>query len=193
MKGQYRRSDRLRGERIPADLLRALPKADLHCHLDGSLRLETLVELGRAAGLDLPSDLGRARAELLPGDRVLPLDEFLGYFERPLAVLQTPENLQRVAREVALDAAVRQTVLLVLAVAALVWRRWRKRGRPAARATTPRPSASRRMWRPSSRSISIDTSRRRKAGSCRFSGPRTRSRTRRRCSTSPPNARASRL
>ena len=50
-KSQYRRSDLLRGERIPADLLVALPKTDLHCHLDGSLRMETFTELGERVGV----------------------------------------------------------------------------------------------------------------------------------------------
>ena len=105
MKGQYRRSDLLRGERIPDDLLLALPKTDLHCHLDGSLRPETLLELGREAGLELPDTPETVRAKLFPPDRVIPQERYLQYFDLTLAVLQCPENLQRVAREMALDAA----------------------------------------------------------------------------------------
>ncbi len=36
-------------ERIPAEFIRAIPKSDLHLHLDGSLRLSTLIELAREA------------------------------------------------------------------------------------------------------------------------------------------------
>ncbi|MFH1842014.1 MAG: adenosine deaminase [bacterium] len=104
-KGQYRRSDLLRGERIPRDLLLALPKTDLHCHLDGSLRLETFCELGRQAGLDIPDDPEAARQRYFPGDNISRQQEFLRFFDHTLAVLQEPAQLQRVAREMALDAA----------------------------------------------------------------------------------------
>lgn len=36
--------------------LQALPKVELHRHLEGALRLSTLLELGRSQGLDLPLD-----------------------------------------------------------------------------------------------------------------------------------------
>ena len=37
-------------------LVRALPKTDLHCHLDGSLRLRTMLELAGQQGIRLPAD-----------------------------------------------------------------------------------------------------------------------------------------
>ncbi len=100
-----RRSDLLRGAAIPDAVLRALPKTDLHCHLDGSLRLSTLVELTRGEGIELPDDPGEAERHLVPGPRVADQAEYLRWFENTLAVLQRPEALQRVARELALDAA----------------------------------------------------------------------------------------
>ena len=103
--GDYRRSDLLRGAAIPEDLLRALPKTDLHCHLDGSLRLETFMELGRAAGLDMPRDPQEVGRKYFPKDRECCTHEFLKYFDFTLAVLQIPENLERVARELAVDFA----------------------------------------------------------------------------------------
>ena len=39
----------------PHEFLQALPKTDLHVHLDGSLRLETLIELARERDVKLPS------------------------------------------------------------------------------------------------------------------------------------------
>ena len=36
-------------------LIQALPKTDLHVHLDGSLRVGTLIELARERKIDLPS------------------------------------------------------------------------------------------------------------------------------------------
>jgi len=103
--GDYRRSDLLRGEEIPLEVLTALPKTDLHCHLDGSLRMETFMELGRACGLDIPDDPAAVRNDFFPGERECSVDEFLSYFEHTLAVLQTAANLTRVARELALDFA----------------------------------------------------------------------------------------
>lgn len=103
--GDYRRSDLLRGKQIPTDVLRALPKTDLHCHLDGSLRLETFMELGKAAGLDIPDTAQATREAFFPGDKTDCLDEFLKYFDHTVAVLQTAENLTRVAKELALDFA----------------------------------------------------------------------------------------
>ncbi len=101
----YRPSDLLRGPDISDDLLKALPKTDLHCHLDGSLRMETFMELGRAAGMDMPDDPDEVRALYFPADRECVMDEFLKYFDHTLEVLQTEENLVRVARELAEDFA----------------------------------------------------------------------------------------
>jgi adenosine deaminase len=103
--GGARRSDLLRGARIPYDVLLELPKTDLHCHLDGSLRMQTFVELAREAGLDVPASLEEARRRFLPEARVSGQAEFLRHFDHTLAVLQRPESLRRVARELALDAA----------------------------------------------------------------------------------------
>jgi len=103
--GGYRPSDLLRGPDIPDDLLVALPKTDLHCHLDGSLRMETFMELGPAAGLDMPSNADQVRAKYFPAEREAVQHEFLKHFDHTAAVLQNAENLTRVARELALDFA----------------------------------------------------------------------------------------
>ena len=42
--------------RFSDEFLRALPKTDLHLHLDGSLRIETLIELAHDAGVALPAE-----------------------------------------------------------------------------------------------------------------------------------------
>ncbi len=103
--GEYRPSDLLRGAGISDDLLRTLPKTDLHCHLDGSLRLNTFRELGAAAGLDMPTDEMDVRRLYFPLDRECRVNEFLRYFDHTVALLQTPENLERVAYELAWDFA----------------------------------------------------------------------------------------
>ncbi|MCB1182600.1 adenosine deaminase [bacterium] len=103
--GDYRPSDLLRGPAIGDDLLRALPKTDLHVHLDGSLRLETFMELGRAEGMDMPDDPAAVRARYFPAERACVVDDFLAHFDHTVAVLQTEANLVRVARELAEDFA----------------------------------------------------------------------------------------
>ena len=103
--GQYRPSDLLRGPDIPDALLKALPKTDLHTHLDGSLRLDTFMELGRALGMDMPDDPVAVRKKYFPSDRESSADEFLSYFDHTVAVLQDEASLDRVAYELAVDFA----------------------------------------------------------------------------------------
>ncbi|MFC1452773.1 adenosine deaminase family protein, partial [Verrucomicrobiota bacterium] len=40
---------------ITREFIRRIPKTDLHVHLDGSVRLSTLIDLARSRGVDLPS------------------------------------------------------------------------------------------------------------------------------------------
>lgn len=103
--GDYRPSDLLRGRAIGDDVLRLLPKTDLHCHLDGSLRLSTFMELGRARGMAMPEDPEQVRALYFPPDRQAVTHEFLKHFDHTAAVLQDEASLQRVARELAEDFA----------------------------------------------------------------------------------------
>jgi adenosine deaminase len=86
-------------------LLHALPKTDLHCHLDGSLRLRTMLELAEEQKVTLPADSeeGLARA-IKVGERHRSLEEYLKGFEITLSVLQTEAALYRAAYELALDA-----------------------------------------------------------------------------------------
>ena len=103
--GDLRKSDLLRGSVLSDDLLRALPKTDLHCHLDGSLRLETFMELGKAAGLDIPDDPDQVKAKFFPDERECLVHEFIKHFDHTVAVLQTAENLTRVSHELVEDFA----------------------------------------------------------------------------------------
>ncbi|MBN1782086.1 adenosine deaminase family protein [bacterium] len=85
-------------------LIRKLPKSDLHCHLDGSIRLETLIELAGDAKVTLPSTSVEGLNELVFKTEYRNLEEYLKTFEYSTAVMQTPESLQRIAFELIEDA-----------------------------------------------------------------------------------------
>src|SRR5262245_56818450 len=90
---------------IPLELLQRLPKTDLHCHLDGSLRLDTVIDLARRQHVKLPTtDRGELFNMLYAGEHVASLDDYLRAFDITLSVMQTEEGLERTAYEQAEDA-----------------------------------------------------------------------------------------
>src|SRR5258706_4261478 len=90
---------------VPFEVFRALPKTDLHVHLDGSLRLETILELARQYGVELPAiDVPGLNAAIGCGRNFGSLVEYLRGFDITLGVMQTEEALERIAFEVAEDA-----------------------------------------------------------------------------------------
>ncbi|MEJ2540846.1 MAG: adenosine deaminase [Gemmatimonadota bacterium] len=82
-----------------------LPKAELHLHLDGSLRPGTLLELARAEGVKLPTLDPEELADHMVPEPGGTLETYLERFELTLAVLQTRDGLSRAARELVVDAA----------------------------------------------------------------------------------------
>lgn len=89
---------------LTRELIRRLPKAELHVHLDGSLRPETMLDLAAAARVSLPSrDADTLRAHMRVDD-ARNLDDYLARFELTIALLQTPEAIERVAWEMCQDA-----------------------------------------------------------------------------------------
>jgi adenosine deaminase len=84
-------------------LLAALPKTDLHCHLDGSLRVETLIDLARKHGVKLPSETPEGLRELVFKDTYRDLPDYLHGFAYTCAVLQDEEALERVSYELGQD------------------------------------------------------------------------------------------
>jgi len=87
------------------DLLHQMPKTDLHCHLDGSLRLDTILELARKHSVKLPTfDRDELFKMLYAGEHVTSLDEYLRAFDITLSVMQNEEGLERAAYELAQDA-----------------------------------------------------------------------------------------
>jgi adenosine deaminase len=90
---------------IDRELLRRLPKAELHCHLDGSVRPETLLDLAREYSTSMPRSDPDALRDYMRASDVHSLEEYLERFAVTLSVMQTAEALERVAYELGEDAA----------------------------------------------------------------------------------------
>jgi adenosine deaminase len=92
--------------KLPLEFFRQLPKTDLHVHLDGSLRLETIIDLARAHRVELPSfEPAELRSLMHLGQNCGSLVEYLKAFDVTLRVMQSEDALYRVAYELAEDAA----------------------------------------------------------------------------------------
>jgi adenosine deaminase len=92
--------------RLSRAIIARLPKTDLHCHLDGCLRPRTLLELADEQGIRLPTrKLPELTRLLEAGKRTRNLGDYLKIFDLTLSVLQEKHALQRVAYELAEDAA----------------------------------------------------------------------------------------
>lgn len=93
---------------LTRDDLLAWPKAELHCHLDGSLRLTTMLDLARRQGKMsvLPSDSAEGLDEILRAiDESETLEAFLRWFKFTIPLMQSAEALARIAYELAEDNA----------------------------------------------------------------------------------------
>ena len=94
------------GKALPLDLIEKLPKTDLHVHLDGSLRLSTILDLADKQRIELPArDEDGLRKAMHLGENCGSLVEYLKAFDVTLRVMQTEDSLRRIAFELAEDAA----------------------------------------------------------------------------------------
>jgi adenosine deaminase len=89
--------------KVTEALLLELPKSDLHVHLDGSIRIPTLIELAASEGVKLPSNTKEGLLDLVFRERYASLVEYLEGFKYTCAVLQNLESLERCAYELAWD------------------------------------------------------------------------------------------
>jgi len=90
---------------VTRDLIRALPKAELHVHLDGSLRPKTMLELAGAMDIDLPASEPEALANVMRASDSRDLTEYLEKFAITLSLMQEPEAMERIAFELVEDSA----------------------------------------------------------------------------------------
>jgi len=84
--------------------LRAIPKVELHRHLDCSMRWSTMVELAPKLGLELPKDFDAQREYLLVTGQMKDLGAVLNKFLRAQKLLHSEEVLERLAYEACEDA-----------------------------------------------------------------------------------------
>ncbi|MEA2081574.1 MAG: adenosine deaminase [Elusimicrobiota bacterium] len=92
--------------KVAGETLVKFPKVDLHCHLDGSIRPETIFDIMKAAGAELPCDVPADIADYVQVDSSCrSLTDFLSKFEFFYPYLKSPESMERIAYELCEDAA----------------------------------------------------------------------------------------
>jgi adenosine deaminase len=90
---------------VTRELLHQLPKTDLHVHLDGSLRPATMLELAAEAGVTLPAGDAASLGDYMHVRQGRDLVDYLARFDITLALMQTEHAIERIAYELAEDAA----------------------------------------------------------------------------------------
>lgn len=86
--------------------MKHLPKIELHCHLDGSVRPSTVLDIASEENIPLPTyDVEMIRNFMVVGLDCSSLDEYLKSFEMPITVMQSSSSLERVSYELLEDAA----------------------------------------------------------------------------------------
>jgi adenosine deaminase len=88
---------------ITREFIEQVPKTDLHLHLDGSLRLGTLIDLASQYGVDLPATTESGLREKVFKDHYESLKDYLRGFAYTVPVLQSEVALHRVSYELARD------------------------------------------------------------------------------------------
>lgn len=85
------------------DFIKEMPKTDLHLHLDGSLRISSLIEMAKSSKIELPSFTEEGLKELVFKDTYNNLGEYLNGFQYTCSALRDLENLERASYELAVD------------------------------------------------------------------------------------------
>ncbi len=92
--------------KLTRELIHKLPKTDLHVHLDGSVRIDTIIDLAKKHDIKLPTmDPAELRRLIVCGEHTTSLEDYLRGFHIVNLVLQNKDGLKRAAYELAEDAA----------------------------------------------------------------------------------------
>jgi len=95
-------------ERVTASLnmYRALPKVELHRHLEGSLRLDTMLDIARQHGMTIPADVLRLSTLVqVQEEDKFTFQNFLSKFNTLRMFYRSPDVIHRITREAIEDAA----------------------------------------------------------------------------------------
>ncbi len=92
---------------VSEDIIRKLPKTDLHCHLDGSPRIDTILSIAEEQKIKLPGNDPESLSKhlLMTKENCKSLDDYLEAFKITLEVMQTEDALVRIAYEFLEDCA----------------------------------------------------------------------------------------
>ncbi|MDD4573732.1 MAG: adenosine deaminase [Sphaerochaeta sp.] len=94
------------GPMLTREIIQQIPKVELHDHLDGGLRITTIIELAKEHGISLPSDDEQElKAWFVRGCKQKSLSLYLKTFSVTTSVMQTASALERVAFEAVEDLA----------------------------------------------------------------------------------------
>lgn len=85
--------------------IKLFPKAELHCHLDGSIRPKTLQEIARVQGMAISHDIEEVASNMQAPTTCQNLEEYLTCFDYVLPYLQTEKSLEMAAYDVMEQAA----------------------------------------------------------------------------------------
>ena len=95
-------------DRVTASLntYRALPKVELHRHLEGSLRLDTMLDVARQHGITIPADVLRLSTLVqVQEEDKFTFQNFLAKFNTLRLFYRSPDVIDRITREAVEDAA----------------------------------------------------------------------------------------
>jgi adenosine deaminase len=115
---------------LTAELLRSLPKVQLHCHLEGTLRPSTFLDLARRHGVALTYRSGQATDQAVPGDAPIDPDsvyrfenfqQFLMTFAAVSRSLAEPADYRRLAAEYVEDARAQNVGYAEVFISPPVW------------------------------------------------------------------------
>ena len=91
---------------ISKELLLKLPKVELHCHLDGSLRVSSILDQAKIDSIKLPlKNYDDLTAYFKIGENRCSLEDYIKRFDITLCVMQTPKALSRFAYELIEDVS----------------------------------------------------------------------------------------
>ena len=91
---------------ISKELLLQLPKVELHCHLDGSLRVSSILDQAKIDNIKLPfKNYDDLTAYFKIGENRGSLEDYIKRFDITLCVMQTPKALSRFAYELIEDVS----------------------------------------------------------------------------------------